>query len=313
MDSSELLQYIKERAGIPEEEILVRVAQKQQALQGLLSKEGALHIVANEVGITGKEIYSKRISLNKLVAGMKISEVEGKVVRVFSARQYERNGRHGSVGSFVVQDASASMRVVLWDDKTELLTKLHEGDKVTIENPRVQENQGIMEMHVGSSTRLTVSPPSCKPLSAVTEQDAVLRVYGTIVAVHDFRYFEQCPVCRKRMSTQQDKWLCQVHGQQAPDYGYMLSLVLDDGTAAMRTILFSRQVDQLFGVNSTQIKGLRENEAQLAELKKQFLCNEIMITCCIRHNKFFSQPELHATYVTFPTPLQILKHLEQLA
>ncbi len=314
MDTSELLQHIKSRVGLSEEEILARVAQKQHAMEGLLSKDGALHIVANELGINAKELYSKRVSLEKLVPGMRYSEVVGKVIRLFPVRQYEKNGKQGSVGSFVLQGATCSRRVVLWDEQSKVLETLQQGDTVTIENPRVQLNkQGEVEVHFTHYTRFATAEVMRKPLSVITEQDSTLCVYGTVVAMQDIRYFEQCPTCRRRMVQQGEQWLCGFHDVQTPYYGYMLPLVLDDGTETMRVILFSKQVEQLLGINDSQIQGFRENATHLTQLRKQLIGRDIMVTGNVQKNKFFSGLELNATQVHFPTPDQVVKHLERFA
>ena len=311
-----LIEEIKVKLNLSEEEINSKIAQKQKDLHGLLSREGALHILANEVGIQAKDYFTKSVPVGKLLVGMRGFEVEGIVTKVFPIHKFERNGKQGSVGSFNIKDTTGMIRVVLWDDKTSLLSNLHESDSVMVQNARIQQKQdGLIELHVNSTTRIVLTPAAPiprKPLSVINETDNALYVYGTIVSIYDLRYFEQCPQCRKRLMSQDQQWLCQIHGPQQPNYGYLLSIMIDDGTATQRVLLFSRQVEQLLGITSKEILSMRENHEHMLELKKQLLGKNIMSKCSVHNNTMFSRIELHAAEIFSPTAEQVLSHMDNL-
>ncbi len=51
MTLNEIIEKIKEQSGLPEEEIKNKIKEKQRELYGLVSPEGAAHILAKELGI----------------------------------------------------------------------------------------------------------------------------------------------------------------------------------------------------------------------------------------------------------------------
>ncbi len=311
----QLLEQVKAKSGLSEEEVTARITQKQQELHGLLSKEGALHIMANECGISVRDFYKKTVSLAQVVPGMRFSEVEGVVTRIYASKRFEKNGRQGEVGGFLLQDATGSMRIVVWNEQTQLLSQLHEGCHVRLQNARVHTRlDGMHELHVLPTSRLVIQQRTTCPklLAAFQENDSQVSTYGTIVALHDLRYFEQCPICKKRLQKETETWVCQTHGKQQPAYGYLLSFILDDGTATMRILLFGRLVEQLFGLKEHQVQELREQSEPLAALRKQVLGKTVMLVGNVRKNTYFSQLEFHATELSFPPAQEILAHLELL-
>ena len=46
-----LFEKIKEKTNLPEQEIIAEIQERMNQLSGLISKEGAAHILANELGI----------------------------------------------------------------------------------------------------------------------------------------------------------------------------------------------------------------------------------------------------------------------
>lgn len=314
MNDAQLTEQIKARSGLSDADLAQRVEQKKNELHGLLSHTGALHILANEFGIQAKEIYTRKSTIAELVPGMRGFELEGAIVRIYPAKSFEKNGRKGSVGSFLLQDTSGRVRVVLWDEKTTLLSTMHDGDTVMLQSMRLQQRpDGELELHSQPSSRITLSKSSV-PYMFLSQvgQAATASVYGTIVAVHDLRFFEQCPQCRKRLQNQ-GQWVCPVHGPQSPHYGYLLSLVIDDGTATMRVILFAQQADILLGMNSQGVLALRDNPTGLPDIRKQLLGKDVALRCNVQKNDLFSRVELHATAVSVPTADDVLQMLEQMA
>lgn len=311
----QLFEQVKVKSGLTEEEVTTRIAQKQQELYGLLSKEGALHIMANECGISIKEFYKKTVPLARLVQGMRFSDVEGVVTRIYEPKKFEKNGRQGKVGGFLLQDDTGRMRVVVWNEQTNLLLTLHEGDHVTLHNARVHARQdGAYELHVLATSRLVTQQKAVLPkiLAKLRDNDTMVSTYGTIVALHDLRYFEQCELCKKRLTKETDVWVCQKHGKQQPHYGYLLTLILDDGTATMRVLFFGQLVEQLLGLKENQVHELRENNEHLAAIRKQLLGKTIMLVGNVRKNNFFVQLEFHATQISFPRAQDVLAHLDAL-
>src|SRR3989344_5634286 len=101
----EIVKKIKEEKGISEQEIGVYVNKKLEQYGDLISREGAIHIVANELKVTN------------VLPGMNFVNVDVKVVSVGDVRSFKTEKREGRVVNIVVGDETGIVRLVLYDEK----------------------------------------------------------------------------------------------------------------------------------------------------------------------------------------------------
>ena len=83
---SQILEQIKEKSNLGEEEISSKVKAKMEQLSGLISKEGAAHIIANELGVSLFEEKEGKVKINKIFSGMRSVETVGKVTAVYEIK-----------------------------------------------------------------------------------------------------------------------------------------------------------------------------------------------------------------------------------
>ena len=110
----ELVNRIKEK-GFNEKEIERKINRKLEELSGLISREGAAHLIANELGIKIFEDIGE-IKINKIINGMRSIDVYGKIIINYGVREYKTEKRQGKVGSFLIGDETARIRVSVWDE-----------------------------------------------------------------------------------------------------------------------------------------------------------------------------------------------------
>ena len=79
----EIILKINESTKMNSSEIEERVEKKMKQLSGLISKEGAAHIVANELGVKIFEQLSGKLQVKNIIKGMRDVETIGKVVQVY--------------------------------------------------------------------------------------------------------------------------------------------------------------------------------------------------------------------------------------
>jgi ssDNA-binding replication factor A large subunit len=274
MDNYESLkERISRSAGVEKEEIERKVEAKRAKLSGLISKEGAAQIVAAELGIHFDE---ERMKISELVQGMKRANVVGKVTRVFPIREFNKNGREGKIGSFLVGDESANTRAVLWDvHHIELLekNKIKEGDIIEISNGSVRNG----EIHLSGFSDIKLSKE--KLTEVKTERSFEegklkdvraginMKLRAVIVQTFEPKFFDA-----KDGS-----------GKKVP----LLNIVLDDGSETIRAVLFGDSINKL---------GLSENEVfsleKFNERKADFLGEEMIFSGNFRNNKFFNRVEM---------------------
>ena len=98
MPLEELIALIKEKSGMSEQEINSKIDEKLNLLSGLISKEGAAHIVANELGIKLFDSMGGKLQIKNILTGMRNVETVGKVLQKNNIVEFQRkDGATGKV------------------------------------------------------------------------------------------------------------------------------------------------------------------------------------------------------------------------
>ena len=185
--SAELKQRISKEKGISGKKLDGLVGAKQEEFAGLLSEEAAVFAIAKglgmEVDATPPPPIFTRIS--DLADGMKGVSVRGRILRAYALKEFQRDGRKGSLVSLVLDDGSASVRIVLWDLDAVKVEEggLEKGDEAEVLNAFVKSGLGGLEMQLGMTGSLKrVVKEEKHPVSKVSaleegkEYDVVARV-----------------------------------------------------------------------------------------------------------------------------------------
>ncbi|MSS74581.1 hypothetical protein EXS72_03000 [Candidatus Pacearchaeota archaeon] len=277
MDAYTILsEKIAKYSGLPVSEIDKKVDAKKAKLSGLISREGAAQIIAAELGIS---FENERSKVNELSAGMRRASVVGKITRIFPVKEYNKNGKSGKVASLMLGDETSNIRVTLWDaNHISLIEKneLVEGNVIEIRGASVKNG----ELSLSSFSDIKMSS---EKLDSVKERAVVVAgnfkdaVEGAsmssrafIVQTFEPRYFES----KKR------------EGEK----GVLLNIVLDDGTATMRSVLFGENIKKLLNVSQEELFSLDVLNAKRAELVGE----ERIFSGLFRMNSFSNSLEFSA-------------------
>ncbi|MFH1408914.1 MAG: DUF2240 family protein, partial [Nanoarchaeota archaeon] len=128
----DILQKITEKSNLSKEDIEEKIKQKMSQLSGLISKEGAAHIVANELGVKLLEGFTGKLQIKNILPGMRNVETVGRVTAVYDIKEFNSNGREGKVGSLMLGDESGTVRIVLWNEQARILENLQKDDTLKI-------------------------------------------------------------------------------------------------------------------------------------------------------------------------------------
>ncbi len=301
-----LLDKISRSSGLERAEIERRIEAKKAKLSGMISKEGAAQVVAAELGIS---FDNEKMKLDELVSGMRKANVMAKVIKIFPARSFSKNGKEGKVANLIVADETSNMKVVLWDTNHIGLIEngeLKEDKVIEIQNATVRGN----EIHLGSFSYLKISNEIIenvrkdkifreKNISDFKLSDnAMTRAF--IVQAFNPKLFYVCPECRKRASQEGEAYSCAEHGKVLPEKRILMNIVLDDGTENVRAVIFNDALKDM-GINS---------DGDLALKKQELLGKEMVFSGDMRINKFFNNPEFIVERVEEISPDEILKRLE---
>lgn len=314
MPLSQIIEKIKEKSNLSEEEINKKIEEKMQALSGLISKEGAAHIIANELGIKLFEEVSGKLQIKNILAGMRDVETVGKVQQIFPINEFQRqDGTPGKVSNLIIADETGSTRVVLWGSQTDITKELKESDIVKITSGYVRENNNRLEVHLNDKSKVEVNPEGesigevkqyssqRKKITELNENDNDIELLATIVQAFEPRFFEVCPQCNKRTRPRDDGFFCEEHNKVEPSYSYVLNLILDDGTETIRTVFFRRQAENLLEMNQEQILQYKDAPEKFEEIKNNLLGNIIKIIGRVNKNELFDRLEFVSRLV-FPKP-----------
>ncbi len=319
---------ISQKTGMSLDEINQKIKAKLKQLPGLISEEGAAHIVANELGVKLFDIGEK-LQIKNILSGMRNVDVIGKVMQKYELREFKTDKSSGKVANMLIGDETGMIRVVLWHKQTEPFALLKEGDVVKIRGAYVRDNNGRKELHLSEISKLIINPagvevdvkPYTPPVSArksiaeIKEDDANIEILATVVQVFDINFFEVCPQCNKRVRLREEEgFVCQTHGKVEPEYNYVLNMYLDDGSDNMRAVFWRDQVEQLLNMDKSQVMAFKEDPAKFEAIKTDLLGSIIKVSGRANKNQNFDRIELIASKVDrSPDPDEEIKKLKEAA
>lgn len=322
---SEVKQKILASGLITEAELEKRIQDKLVQLSGLISKDGAAHIIANELGI---KVMDNAGKIKDVYPGMRNISLNAKVLAVYEARSFDRSdGTQGKVCSAQIGDETGSIRLVGWGEQADSMQKLVEGVTIGISSGYARENnKGYKELHLNDKSKITINPPGItiearvgefrdafkrKKIAELSEADATAEIMGTVVQVFDLRFFEVCSQCSLRLKQVEGGWECPTHKVVLPDYSYVLNVFLEDDTERIRIVLFSNTIQDVLKKSKPDLLAYREHPEQFEEIKTALLGEQFKLQGKIKKNTFFDRIEFIPNRMVPADPKEELDYLEQ--
>ena len=325
MPLEQIKQRITEKAKITEEEINQKIKAKLKQLSGLISEEGAAHIIANELGVKLFEIGEK-LQIKNILPGMRNVDVVGKVLQTYELREFKTEKHAGKVANMLIGDDTGTIRVVLWHKQADNINNLKEGDVVKIRGGYIRDNQGRKEIHLSETSKLIINPPGVevevkpytppsavrKKIAEIKEDDANVELLSTDVQVFDINFFEVCPQCNKRIRLKDEGFSCPTHGKVEPQYNYVLNLYLDDGSDNIRAVFWREQAEELLDMDNSRILMFKDDPTKFEPVKTELLGNIIKVGGRANKNQNFDRIELVVNKVDkSPDPDEEIKKLQE--
>ena len=320
----EIIRLIKDKTNVSEAEINLRIDKKLKQLSGLISKEGAAHIVANELGVRLFEQYTGKLQIKNILLGMRDVETIGKVTQIFEVREFQTENRTGKVGNFVIGDETGTIRVVAWGSNAEFINKMKGGDIVKLKSGYIRENNGRKEIHLNDRSNIIINPPgesvgevkrystTRKKINELRENDEGIELLGTIVQVFEPRFFGVCSTCNKRLKQSENSFVCEEHKDAPMDYSYVLNLVLDDGTETIRTVFFRNHMETLLKRKKEELLPYRESPEKFEEARQELLGKIIKVNGRTTKNAMFDRLEFMVNNVVAnPDPKEEIARLQK--
>jgi len=126
-ENEDYIKKIIQKTGLSKKEIQSKMEEKKEDLKGLISDEGALFIVAKELGVDIQEMNATQnnkveIKISDISINMQNITLAGRIKETYPTNSFTRkDGTTGFVGSFLLHDPTGDIRIVLWDDATKII------------------------------------------------------------------------------------------------------------------------------------------------------------------------------------------------
>ncbi|UCF44912.1 MAG: hypothetical protein JSW44_03870 [Candidatus Bathyarchaeota archaeon] len=166
MTDEEIIQQIlSKHPEVSRNQILENLKTEKSKTDGLIADETLLRLIAARYGveIPRDRVYHK-LSIGHLVPGLNDVTITGRVVAVYPPRTFEGE-RSGKFASLMIADKDATLRVILWNDKVELIEagELKAGQIVRFFHGYTREDHnGKAGLHLGNRSQIEIEPKNIK-------------------------------------------------------------------------------------------------------------------------------------------------------
>jgi len=301
---NKILEKVGKISGIEHDELERRVEAKRAKLSGLISKEGALQVIAAELGIS---FDHEKLKINELLPGMRKVNFTGQVVTIYPIREYTtKSGDVGKVANMIVADDTSNIKVVLWDSNhIQLLESgnVKEGVSIEIASGSMRDN----EVHLGSFSEFSVSSEvfsniqtekqiKKKTIDEFSPGDTV-KTRAFIVQAFDPRFYEANVETGKKITEEE------LANGVPSEKKAILNVVIDDGTDTIRAVMFHENVQKI---------GLTEydNSELMTEQRQGLIGKEFYFIGPIKRNSYMNNYELAVNSVEEVETDKLLLELE---
>ncbi|MBS3152871.1 hypothetical protein J4230_05695 [Candidatus Woesearchaeota archaeon] len=307
-----IISKIVDATEISRQDIESKIEQKLKDLQDLISREGAAHIIANELNVKLFDATNRSLKIAQIQPGLNSVNIISKVINVNEVRTFQKENRQGRIGSLLVGDETGTIRLVIWDEKLiDLLKEIKQEDILKINNAYSKQNNNFRELHLGSKSQIIINPENesiasvkltntsnRKQIKDLVASDFV-EVFGTIVQVFEPKYYNSCSVCNKKTIQQGDLFNCPEHGSVPPKQTPILNIFFDDGTGNIRAVLFRDQAAKLI-----------LNKEGFEDIKKEVLGKQLILKGKVNNNEMFNRIELVVNNIEEPKPEDMIAEMQ---
>ena len=166
MDLENIVQQILvARRDLTRDEVLKRIYEKKRSTEDYFLDEVAARIVAAELGVeiqNEEEALPSEIAIKNVVSGLNDVTIVARVIAIYPVQTFSRSDlTEGKVARSLLADGTGTLKLVLWDDKIELIEtgKMQQGQIVRVLHGYVRESfDGQLEMHLGKKGDVEISP-----------------------------------------------------------------------------------------------------------------------------------------------------------
>ena len=134
---------------------------KEKVGAGYLTDQGAIFLVAADLGVTLEQSQKPEVAIKDLYIGAKEVTLESRVLNISPTKQFtKKDGSSFSLRTITVYDNNSTASVKLWDEKANLpgIEELKPGDLIKIIKAYVKSDlTGAPTINIGSGASIETS------------------------------------------------------------------------------------------------------------------------------------------------------------
>ena len=240
MTTEEIIQQIlSKHPEISREQILERLKTEKSKTGNLIADATLLRLIAAKYGveILHDRVYDHKLSTSHLVPNLNDVTLSGRVVAVYPPKTFEGK-RSGKFASLMITDKEGVLRVVLWNDKVNLIEsgELKTGQVTRFSHGYTREDRnGKAELHLGSKGEIEINPQNVRAkdypsigkfatkIKEITNAHKIIHLLGVVKEVFPLSTF-----ARQDQST-----------------GKVLRFTLADGTGDVAVVVWNEKAEEL--------------------------------------------------------------------
>ncbi len=232
---------------LSEQQIEKMFVQEKKRSGGLIGDETLLRLIAARYDVkVAKQVieFDRVLSSGRLFSGLNDVSVEGRLVAVFPVHSFNNGEKSGKLANLMIVDEDSILRVVLWNDKTEIVEsgELQIGQIVKFLHGYTKSDQfGRVELHLGNKSRIEING------TAQTSYPDVEKFVSKIGEIaNTFNNVHLAGMVKEVLGS---KTFVKGDGGE----GKLLRFVLSDDSAETTVVVWNGKVDELEGQLSPRV------------------------------------------------------------
>ena len=200
MTSEKIIEAIlSKHSELNREKICEELAIEKEKTSNLINDDTLLRLIGARYGVKSefKTTFDGKLSISDIIPGLYNISLIGRIVAIFPIKFFQGN-HPGKLVSLIISDKNNLLRVVMWNEKTELVesNKLKPGQIILFSQGYTREDpKGNVELHIGQKSKITLLKnnvnlkdyPSIKNFSTkigdITPKLATVHLIGTVKKV----------------------------------------------------------------------------------------------------------------------------------
>lgn len=291
MGVEELLQELEKRSGLSREELMKRIDRKISELDNLITVEGAIYLIARELGI---ELPSprRRVTISSILPGMRKVSFIGRVFKISRIVEFGV-GNKGKVVNLFVGDSTGYVKIPLWNEQVNFIDqkKVTVGSLVQVINGFAREGiYGEVEVSLGKFGMLKVLDAEIPEIPSAEE---LVQKFSSFekVKIKDIRpgNFEITGFIVKIFKA---NYVYNSNGEKI----MIIPTLIDDGTGDIRVSFFRELAETLAGISVDELEKIEEDKRK-SFLEERLLGKEIIVEGRVKKNDMYDRLEMVATNI----------------